>query len=153
MKNLAKGIICLSVFFIAIQANAQTLPVREPEMNRPSMFLDLPQKIEVPLINLSILLQSEMGKPVTFPFTENVIFQGVVTSLASSDDNSVKSVVIKSTNFNGAVFSFSRIIKEDGVSTYVGRILSFQHGDAYEINMENGRYYFVKKSFYDLVNE
>lgn len=153
MKNLVKGFLCLSVFFVCMQTNAQTLPVREPEMDRPSLFLTLPEKIEVNLINLSILLQSEMGKPVTFPFTENVNFHGVVTSVASMPDNSLKSVVIKSTNFSGAAFSFSRITKEDGTISYVGRILSFQHGDAYEINMENGRYYFVKKGFYDLVNE
>lgn len=155
MKNLVKGFLCLSVFFASINVNAQTLPlpVREPDMTRPSIFPDLPQQIEINIYNLSILLQSEMGKPVTFPFSENVIFQGLVTSVASDPDNSFKSVVIKSTNFSGAVFSFSRAIKEDGTTSYTGRILSFQHADAYELNLLNGKYYFVKKGFYDLVNE
>ena len=31
--------------------------------------------------------------------------------------------------------------------------MSFKHGDAYEISEENGQYFFVKKGFYDLVNE
>jgi hypothetical protein len=98
-------------------------------------------------------LESEIGKSVSFSLVNNLNFQGVVSSLASKFDNMLNSVVIRSTNFPGAALSFSRITKEDGTFSYVGRIISFQHGDAYEINLENGQYYFVKKGFYDLVNE
>jgi hypothetical protein len=153
MKNLIKGIICLSLFFICQQSNAQTPPVREPDMNRPSLFQNLPDKISCRINDLSALLESEIGKPVSFSFTNNLNFQGVVSSVASRFDNTLKSVVIRSTNFTGAALSFSKIIKEDGTISYVGRIISFQHADAYEISLENGQYYFVKKGFYDLVNE
>ena len=153
MKNLVKGIICLSLFLICQQSNAQTPPVREPDMNRPSLFQNLPNKISCRINDLSALLESETGKPVSFSFVNNLNFQGVVSSVASKSDNSLNSVVIRSTNFPGAALSFSRIKKEDGTFSYVGRIISFQHGDAYEISLENGQYYFVKKGFYDLVNE
>ena len=153
MKNLAKGIICLSLFFTCLQSNAQTPPVREPDMNRPTLFQNLPNKISCRINDLSSLLESEIGKPVSFSFTNNLSFQGVVSSVASKFDNTLLSVVIRSTNFPGAALSFSRITKDDGTVSYVGRIISFQHGDAYEINLENGQYYFVKKGFYDLVNE
>ena len=153
MKNLVKGIICLSLFLICQQSNAQTPPVREPDMNRPSLFQNLPNKIICRINDLSTLLESETGKPVSFSFVNNLNFQGVVSSIASKSDNSLNSVVIRSTNFPGAALSFSRIKKEDGTFSYVGLIISFQHGDAYEINLENGQYYFVKKGFYDLVNE
>jgi hypothetical protein len=153
MKNLVKGIICLSLFLICQQSNAQTPPVREPDMNRPSLFQNLPNKISCRINDLSALLESETGKPVSFSFVNNLNFQGVVSSVASKSDNSLNSVVIRSTNFPGAAFSFSRVKKEDGTFSYVGLIISFQHGDAYEINLENGQYYFVKKGFYDLVNE
>jgi len=153
MKNLVKGIICLSLFLICQQSNAQTPPVREPDMNRPSLFQNLPNKISCRINDLSALLESETGKPVSFSFVNNLNFQGVVSSVASKSDNSLNSVVIRSTNFPGAALSFSRIKKEDGAFSYVGLIISFQHGDAYEINLENGQYYFVKKGFYDLVNE
>ena len=53
----------------------------------------------------------------------------------------------------GAALSFSKLMKEDGSISYIGRIISFQHGDAYEIILENGQYFFVKKDFYDLVND
>jgi hypothetical protein len=153
MKNLLKGFICLSVFFIYLQSNAQTPPVREPDMNRPSLFQNLPNKISCRINDLSAFLESEIGKPVSFSLVTNLSFQGVVSSVASKFDNTLLSVVIRSTNFPGAALSFSRITKEDGTYSYVGRIISFQHGDAYEINLENGQYYFVKKGFYDLVNE
>ncbi|HKC37181.1 MAG TPA: hypothetical protein VKB95_13995, partial [Chitinophagaceae bacterium] len=128
-------------------------PVREPDMNRPSLFQNFPDKISCRINDLSALLELEVGKPVSFSFANNLNFQGVVSSVASKFDNSLQSVVIRSTNFPGAALSFSKITKDDRTVTYVGRIISFQHGDAYEISMENGQYYFVKKGFYDLVNE
>lgn len=122
-------------------------------MNRPTLFQNLPNKISCRINDLSSLLESEIGKPVSYSFTDNLNFLGVVSSVASKFDNTLVSVVIRSTNFPGAALSFSRIRKDDGTISYVGRIISFQHGDAYEINLENGQYYFVKKGFYDLVNE
>ena len=153
MKNLAKGLICLSVFFAGIKLNAQTPPVREPDMNRPSLFQNLPEKITCRVNDLSALLDAEVGTNVSLAFADNVNFKGVVSSVAIKFENTLHSIVIRSTNFPGAALSFSKLIKEDGTVSFIGRIISFQHGDAYEITMENGQYYFVKKGFYDLVNE
>ena len=153
MKNLVKGILCLSVFFAGSNLNAQNPRVREPDMNRPSLFQNLPEKITCRINDLSSLLQSEVGTTVSFTFAQNTSFQGVVSSVATKFENTLQSVVIRSTNFPGAALSFSKLIKEDGTISYIGRIISFQHGDAYEITMENGQYFFIKKGFYDLVNE
>ena len=122
-------------------------------MNRPSLFQNLPEKISCRIHDLSAFLESEIGKSISFSFTNSLNFQGVVSSVASKFDNTLQSVVIRSTNFPGAALSFSKVKREDGSVYYVGRILSFQHGDAYEISQENGQYFFVKKGFYDLVNE
>jgi len=121
-------------------------------MNRPSLFQNLPDRISCSISDLSAFLQLETGRTISFSFANNINFQGVVSSVASID-NSLQSVVIRSTNFPGAALSFSKITKGDGTISYAGRIISFQHGDAYEINIENGQYFFVKKGFYDLVNE
>ena len=122
-------------------------------MNRPTLFQNLPEKISCRINDLSALLESETGKTVSILFTNNIYFKGTVSSIASHLDNNLLSVVVRSTNFPGAALSFSRITKENGTITYAGRIISFQHGDAYEIHQENGQYFFVKKGFYDLVNE
>jgi hypothetical protein len=153
MKNPVKGFICLSVIFVCLETYGQTPPVREPDMNRPSLFQNLPEKIACRISDLSSLLESETGRSVSFALTATSSFQGVVSSVASKFDNSLQSIVIRSTNFPGAALSFSRITKQDGSIAYAGRIISFQHGDAYEISQENGQYFFVKKGFYDLVNE
>lgn len=153
MKNFTKGLIFLSIFLVSIKLSAQELPVREPDLNRPSLFQNLPARINCRVNDLSALLHSEIGSTISFSFSGTLNFQGVVTSVASRFENTLQSVVIRSTNFPGAALSFSKLIKEDGTISYVGRIISFQHGDAYEIILENGQYFFVKKSFYDLVND
>lgn len=153
MKNLVKGIICLSVFFISVAAKAQTPPVREPDMNRPTLFQNSPSRINCRVNELAGLLQKSTGAEVSIIISENLVFQGVVSSTAKMYDNKLQSVVIRSTNLPGAALSFSKIINEDGGVSFAGRIISFQHGDAYEITLENDQYVFVKKGFYDLVNE
>ena len=146
MKNFTKGLISLSIFLVSIKSSAQQLPVREPDMNRP-LFRNLPDRINCNVNDLTPLLQSEVGSAVSFPFAANLNFQGVVSSVASRFQNTLQSVVIRSTNLPGAALSFSKLIKEDGSITYIGRIISFQHGDAYEIILENGQYFFCKKRF------
>ena len=111
MKNLVKGFLCLSVLFIGLNSNAQTPPVREPDMNRPSLFQNLPEKISCRIGDLAPLLQSETGRNVSILFIGNTYFQGTVSSIASHFDNKLLSVVVRSTNFPGAALSFSRITK------------------------------------------
>lgn len=122
-------------------------------MNRPVLFQNFPEKIICPVNRFSDLLETEAGKNVSVSFMNDQDLQGTITSVVSKYDNRLQSVVIKLTNFPGATLTFSRIINEHGIYSYAGRILSFQHGDAYEITLENGQYYFIKKGFYDLVNE
>jgi hypothetical protein len=155
MKNLFKGLLCLAVIFISVHSNAQnkTVPVREPDMNKPTLFQNLPDKISCRIDDLSVLLQSEISRTVSYSFADNVDLRGVVSSVASKFDNKLQSVVIRLTNYPGAALTFSKVVKEDGTISFVGRIISFQHGDSYEITEENGQYFFIKKGFYDLVNE
>lgn len=122
-------------------------------MNRANLFQGLPEKITCRITELTGLFESQTGQNISIPFFNSLNFQGTITSMATLYDNKLQSVVIRSTNFPGAALSFSKIIKEDGSVTYTGRIISFQHGDAYEIRQENGEYFFIKKGFYDLVNE
>ena len=122
-------------------------------MSRPSLFQNLPDKISFRINDLIDLLDWETGRNVSIALASNFTFQGVISSTATMSANKLQSVVIRSTNFPGAALSFSKITKDDGSVSYVGRIISFQHGDAYEISQEKGQYYFVKKGFYDLVNE
>lgn len=153
MKNLKTGILCLLFVISCIFANAQSLPVREPDLNKPSLFLQLPERMNINIANLENMLQNEMGRQVSFTLAANFTFEGTVSSVASKYENTVNSIVIRSTNLQGAVLTLSKISRGGGTSYFVGRIISFQHGDGYEINFENGQYYFVKKGLYDMINE
>jgi hypothetical protein len=154
MKNLMHGIICLSILFCCLNSTAQRrLPVHEPDYDRPALFKELPSRINCHISNLESLLESPIGKKVNIRISDEIQFEGTVSSVSSELDKSVKSVVIRSGNFQGAALTFSKIIKEDGTIHYSGRIISFQHADVYEINYEKGQYAFVKKGFYDMINE
>jgi hypothetical protein len=76
-----------------------------------------------------------------------------VVSKSDPIDPKVKSVVIRSTNRLGATMTFTRVTKEDGSYSYLGRIISYKNSDAYEFAQENGSYVLVKKHLYDLFNE
>lgn len=153
MKNPMHGILCLLIMFCCINTNAQTPPVKDPDTNRPSLFPHLPQQSDCRIPDLESLLSSHIGVQVSIQIADNIQFVGTVSSVATKYENKIKSVVVRSTNFPGSALTFSKITKEDGSISYAGRIISYQHADAFEIVQENGRYSFVKKGFYDLVND
>jgi hypothetical protein len=80
-------------------------------------------------------------------------FTGKVVSAVSKYQNSIVSIVVRSTNFAGASLTISKITNEDGTITYRGRIISRQHGDLYELKQVNNNYVLIKRKYYDLVNE
>ena len=154
MKNYLPGIICLLMMFSCIGSAAQkNLPVREPDTNRPSLFPDQPQRFGCHISNLENLLDAPIGKKIGIQLSDNLLFQGTISSVSSQDDKNVQSVVVRSTNLQGAALTFSKVTRDDGSSYFTGRIISFQHTDVYEITYEKGQYAFVKKGFNDLVIE
>ena len=154
LKTSALGVL-LSVCMLqmAAQQDTKKLPVSQYDYNKPKLFKDLPDRINVPLKNFDNVFDFEVGKSVDLPFASNFQFSGTVVSKAEDVASNVKSIVIKSTNKVGATLALSRMINPDNTITYRGRIMSFKHGDAYEIANENGSYYLVKKGLYDLYEE
>lgn len=156
MKYLKTGIASLCCLFAVITTKAQTtksLPVREPDYNKPLLFEQSSQRSSCRVNDLQNILKYTTGQQVSFNLSDNFIFSGVVTSTANKEDGRIISVVIRSTNYDGATLSLSKVRKEDGSSYYTGRIISFRHGDGFEIIEENGQYVLIKKGFYDMVNE
>ena len=152
MKNFYKGFLCLSLFTASYNLIAQTVPVREPDYNKPLLFQLLPQRIQINTNSLEQLLTNESGNQISFPLTQNVNLIGTVTSVGKTDPQ-VESIMIRLTNFNDAGLFISKVLRPDGTNYYNGRILSLKNGDAYEIIFDHGIYYFEKKGFYDLLNE
>jgi hypothetical protein len=155
MKNLRTVIAGLCLLLTCYVASAQS-PLNEPDRNKPLLFAGMPDRIPVSLDYINSLFESEQGRIISLPATQDVItasFDGVVISSSRSVDGHNQSVLVRSTNFNGANFQVIKYTDVDGTVSYMGRILSFRHGDAYELKTEVGNLVLVKRSFHSLVAE
>jgi len=158
MKNFRTTALCASLAIISLFASAQNdqkIPINEPDLNRPKLFSNLPDKIQVSVDDLNNLLTQSVGRPSGLKQSNGSEFQfeGEVVSTSESIDTRIQSVVIRSTNFNGASLSISKILNDDGTVSYKGRIISFKHADLYELQKIDNQFVLVKRNFYDLVNE
>ena len=155
MRNLQLPGLCLLFLFACATASAQhnKIPVNEPDQNKPKLFTNLPDKIPVDIADLQNLVNAEAGKTANFKLGQNALryFNGQVIS--RSDDNLIHSVVIRSVDFNGATLTLSSSAQPNGTVKFTGRIISFKHSDAYELQRQNDQYILIKKNFYDLINE
>ena len=151
------GIALLFILFCATAQAQQKSPLNEPDLKRPRLFTTLPDKIAIDTAELKALLtgEEETGKEVNLRFKDKRVsaFSGKIISAASKYQHSIRSVVIRSKNFNGATMSLSSTTNADGTVTYRGRIISFKHGDILELQKIDNEYFLVKKGFYELVNE
>lgn len=155
MKILKIGTFCLLLLHaFALSSAAQNkFPLSEPDYNKPALFDDLPSKFSFDIKVLESLLDLPEGQSLSLPLTKGLRYQGTVVSKSDPNDPNVKSIVIKSTNRIGAIFTFVRLRNEDGSISYQGRIISYKHSDAFEIQVEDGQYVLTKKKFYDLLSE
>ena len=157
MRNLKPLCAAIMLLIGAVSANAQeTAPLTEPNYKKPQLFTSLPENIKVNVDNLKVLLKSSTGDAVASDLGNGSAFDfnGQVVSTASVHNNMIKSVVIRSSNYSGACLTVSQITNVDGSISYTGRIISFSHGDLFELKQQpDGSYSFVKRKFYDLVNE
>lgn len=155
MKSLKTGAICVLLSLCAFGANAQqtAAPFNEPDYNKPKIFADLPQRMQLNVDVLETLLNTEVGKNINVFIAPGFNFHGVIVSKSDASSAHTQSVVIKSINRQGATLTFTRNQNEEGGYSYLGRILSFKHGDAFEVAQEDGKLVLVKKELYDLFNE
>jgi hypothetical protein len=158
MKNLRLMLACVCIAFSGITAFAQEArsPLNEPDLKKPLLFAGMPDRIPVSTDYINSLFGSPTGRTVSFTATTDkgsAAIEGLVVSTGSEEHDALQSVVIRSTNFNGARFTVSRYVDPQGNVSYSGRIISFKHGDAYELKNESGNLVLVKRKFYSLVNE
>lgn len=142
-----------TVCFVHVNAQVRTSPLNEPDYNKPKLFSDLPEKLTVNLTNMETLLSLFVGASVNTTIANGFPLIGTVVSKSNPTDATVKSVVIKSRTRQGAVLTFTRITAADGAVSYIGRIISKDAGDAFQIVKESGQYVLRKQGLYDLMNE
>jgi hypothetical protein len=155
MNYLIRGFITSILICFLIGGNAQqfTPPVNQPNYNRPKLFSDLPDTILFPASLLSVIINLKEGQNTNINISAKFPFPGTVTSITDKYNSTIKSVIIKSTNRPGAGFTLSQTTEPEGMVSYNGRILSFQSGDGFELQYNDGKYYLIKRNFYDMVND
>ena len=155
MKNFQLLGFCLTLSIICATTSAQNIVrVNEPDLNKPKLFNNLPDKIPVSLTTLQNFVGAEIGRDISLRLdgVSKTDFKGKIIS-SSDKYNTIHSVVIRSSNFNGATFTLSSSIRSNGTVKFTGRIMSIQHGDLYELQNQNEQYILVKKNLNDLMNE
>ena len=152
--NILKTItlsVALTIGYLSSSAQSNSIPINEPNYNKPRLFADLPQRMNLKVSDLETLFSLSVGSGINTMVSEQFRLQGTIVS--KSEDASVKSVVIRSSNRPGANFTFTRTTNADGSFNYIGRMISMQHGDAYEVIKHNGAYVLNKIGLYDLFSE
>ena len=158
MKNTGTLVLCaiFSCMTILTQAQEKPIPVNEPNYNKPKLFESLPEKITVDASTLENLFSFDLNRPANINIA-GIQFEGNVSSKSAPSVNDVNQtntvVIIKLTNYPGANFTLNKITNSDGSVSYSGRIISFQHGDLFELQNQKGNWVLVKKNYYDLINE
>jgi len=145
------------IFCCTISFAQDRVVLKEPDNNKPILFSNLPDKIAVDTNELKNLFcyTAAKGKEINVSFTDKKLpgFNGKIISATSKYNNTLHSVIVSSTRFNGATLTFSSSTTTDGTVRYAGRIVSFQHGDSYVLQKEEEQYFLIKKKFDELVNE
>jgi hypothetical protein len=150
-RSIAVLSVCCILCCMCSSAQIKHVPINEPDYNKPKLFADLPDRLEFNPNNLSNLFSLQVGQSVNIPISSDFSFSGKIVS--KSDDPKSLSVVIRLTNREGARFVFTKVTNDDNTVKYIGRIISLQHGDSYEIVSENNQYYLKKRGLYDVIAE
>jgi hypothetical protein len=153
MKTVLKGAVLVLCIMCTAIARAQTVPLNEPDYNKPALFADVPEKMAVSVAELELLLAQPVGTAISTQLTSSLFLTGSVVSVSSPSNQSAKTVVIRAANRLGAGLTITRITKEDGSFQYIGRLISFRHRDAFQLMHEEGGYVLQKKHVYDLMSE
>ncbi len=158
MKNLRTAVLCVSISLYSLCSSAQigsNVPINEPNYNKPLLFQSLPDNIRLDMASVNNLFNYVVGNAISTDLAQSTGFRfdGQVVSSVNKYDNKIVSVVVRSTNYPGAVLNISRVTDDNGSISYTGRIISMQNGDLFELKNIDNQFVFVKRKFYDLVNE
>jgi hypothetical protein len=157
MRNLKVLGLCLYIITLACTRVAAQVSISSTDRNQPRLFDAMPDRIAVNTGDLHSLFsqRAETGKEVNMNFGDPKLpaLRGKIVTATSKYDDKIHTLIIRSINFSGATLTLSSSTKPDGTVRYSGRIISFKHGDLYELENQNEKYTLVKKNFRDLISD
>jgi hypothetical protein len=144
MKNFYVLVLVIVCIVISHASKAQTATAK------PAQFATYPEQLACTEAQLQALFSANAEASIVLSLPGNFIFKGVVQSNEQLYGGQ-QTVIIRSTNFPGSVFSLSKTADASNNIRYVGRILSFQHSDLYELQAGNSGYTLQKKPFNNVI--
>lgn len=151
LKTIAfTALLGVSSLFSQAQEN---VPINQPDYNKPKIFNDLPQKMNVAIGDLSPLFGLPVGSSVIAKLNKSFPFKGTIVSKSGTNGSPVQSVIIRSVTRQGAVLTLTKLNNPDGSYVYHGRIISKESIDSYEIVKEDDQYVLQKKNYYEMIRE
>lgn len=135
MKLFVKAsLLCAFVFIIHLEGKSQS----------SRLFINIPDSIQLSEQDIGQLFTLQSGSVITMKIGDQFLLKGILKSAIQKYDN-LKSLIIESTNFKGAILSLARRTEEDNSFVYTGRILSSMHDDGFELRINEGGRYYLKK--------
>ncbi len=114
------------------------------QVAKTEVFSQFPETIDISRSQLSQALTVAEGATVTLNFSSNLVITGKVVANVQKYDN-LQSMVIKSESYANALIHLSKVINKDNTISYLGRIISDDALDGYEIKNEVAGNYQLKK--------
>lgn len=135
----------IACMLIAVNANCQTAPLlNQHPVEKTALFSQLPDKIVCSKTSLQQIFSASLNGTVTIPLSKELTIEGIVIAKTNIAADQL-SINLRCTNYKNALLNISRLTKDDGSYSYIGRIVSPSHGDVLLLWEENGQYTFIRQ--------
>ena len=136
MNTISKSLGMLLLCLIATESFSQ--------LKKQSIFSKFPNAIAASEIQFNNAFSAKEGETITLSFSNNFIITGIVLSNVQKYDN-LQSMTIQLPAYANAIFNLSKQTEVGRNTSFVGRILSTEAMDGYEIKKDaNDSYTFQK---------
>ncbi|MEO6915135.1 MAG: hypothetical protein ABI151_05295 [Chitinophagaceae bacterium] len=125
--------------------SAQDLPeFTKLQTEKTRVFDRVPSKFSVYAVAMDRLFSLKANSKVVIPLDGSNFIEGTVLEVVQHNEQ-VTSINISASNFDGAMLTLSRKTIPGQPVTYVGRLISMKHGDAFMMTMQGSEIVFSKQ--------
>lgn len=154
MKHITRFLALFTLLLYEAVLNAQPIPGAGPNTNKPSLFTDMPDTLQISSADLMQLITIPEGQSVSILIGTKLQYNGMVMYNNINDQMEYSTVIIRSSNRSNSCFTLSKLADKDGNIFFRGQIISFKHADAFVLQPAGpGNYYFIKKRTDELLCE
>lgn len=144
------GVLC---YALNSDVHAQ-LPLKVPLLlqEKSLLFNNLPERFSINNLWLDHLFDGPDTGTVTIVFTGEKNFEGVILEKVQKNPH-VVTINIKSSNYDGAFLTLSRVRYDDSSARYIGGLISINYGDVFTVSQDNNMVTFQRKKQSTVITE